>query len=371
MRSLAMKLLAMMPLTTWAFVLAASCFTVSPAHAETVHETLNRDAVSKVIGPLYGAFAAKTDALKTKVDALCTQHSEAALEEARDAFAETVKRWSWVEIFQFGPVNQENRYERLFFWPDRKGRGLRQVQRALMQKDETVTSRGTLAQKSVALQGLPALEYLIYGKGADVLAGTDEIGAFRCRFASAVAANIAAIAEEVERAWGKDEPFTKMFLAPGPNDPLYRSPKDATLELFKTFSGGIERVRDLKLGRPLGESPIRARPRLAAFWLSDLAFPNMAGNLKGVRALFIDGGFEALVAAQSPGVEKSVLFDLDRVTEGLEAEQEPIAEAVIEPEQREKLEAYRVGLKSARDTASELIAEGAGLSFGFNALDGD
>jgi hypothetical protein len=31
----------------------------------------------------------------------------------------------------------------------------------------------------------------------------------------------------------------------------------------------------------------------------------------------------------------------------------------------------RVSLKSARDTAGDLIARGAGLSFGFNAMDGD
>ena len=37
----------------------------------------------------------------------------------------------------------------------------------------------------------------------------------------------------------------------------------------------------------------------------------------------------------------------------------------------EKLEALRVGLHSARETASELIAQGAGLNFGFNAGDGD
>ncbi|WP_280139318.1 imelysin family protein, partial [Methyloceanibacter marginalis] len=114
-----------------------------------------------------------------------------------------------------------------------------------------------------------------------------------------------------------------------------------------------------------------ARPRLAAFWRSGLSFPNMAGNLKGVRELFVGSGFAAIVAGESPGVEDSILFDLDRVIRILEAENTPIAEAVQEPAQRNKLEALRVALKSARDTASSLIAQGAGLSFGFNAMDGD
>jgi uncharacterized protein len=359
---------AMKPLLLAAGLLCAATLA---AHAETDHGQLARDAVNKVVRPGYHDLAEKTGILKQKTDALCAAPSEAALKEVRGAFAETVARWSRAEIFRFGPVNHEHRYERLFFWPDPKGIGLRQVQRALIKKDESVTAPDTLREKSVALQGLPAFEYLLYGKEAEALARDGETSAFRCRFAAAIAANMAAISSEVEKDWAEGAPFTKDFLDPGPNDPLYRAPKDVTLELFKAFSGGIELVRDQKLGKPLGESAERARPRLAAFWRSDLTFPNMAGNLEAVRALFVDGGFAAVVSGESPGVEKSVLFDLDRVIRILDAEKEPIGDAVHEPAQRNKLEALRIALKSARDTASSLIAQGAGLSFGFNAMDGD
>jgi predicted lipoprotein len=36
-----------------------------------------------------------------------------------------------------------------------------------------------------------------------------------------------------------------------------------------------------------------------------------------------------------------------------------------------KLEALGVGLKNASATAGDIIARSAGLSFGFNAMDGD
>lgn len=350
---------------------ALLCAGVLDAQAEADHGKLARDAVAKVIRPGYEDFARVSEALTQKTEALCAQPSEAALRETREAFAATVLRWSRVEIFRFGPVNHEHRYERLFFWPDPKGIGLRQVQRALTDKDASVMSREALAEKSVALQGLPALEYLLYGNDAEALAKKSEASAFRCRFAGAIAANISQIAGEVGEAWAEGAPFTRDFLDPGPNDPLYRAPKDVTLELFKAFGGGIELVRDQKLGKPLGESAERARPRLAAFWRSGLAFLNMDGNLKAVHALFVDGGFADIVAAESPGVEKSVLFDLDHVIELLEAQTAPIADEVRDPATRDKLEALRVALKSARDTASAMIAQGADLSFGFNAMDGD
>lgn len=339
--------------------------------AEADHGALAEAALTKVIRPGYEAFAADAAALAASIAALCKEPSDKALAGARAAFVKAVDGWSAVEIFQFGPVNRYHRYERLFFWPDRKGLGYRQVQRAIVGKDESVTSTQTLEKKSVALQGLPALEILLYGEGADALAQSGDDAAFRCRYATAVADGIAQVSKELVDAWAPDAPFTKSFLEPEPDGALYRAPKDVTLELYKAFSGGIERVRDQKLGRALGESAERARPRLSAFWRSGQTFPNMAINLQAVRSLFADAGFAGIVADQSPGVEGSILFDLNHSIDGLSAETEPVAEAVTDPDQRGKLEALRVGLRSANTTASELIAEGAGLSFGFNAGDGD
>ncbi len=93
--------------------------------------------------------------------------------------------------------------------------------------------------------------------------------------------------------------------------------------------------------------------------------PAMAGSAKDVLKAYSDiaqAGYEdSLETAKT----------MERATGVLQDEREPIAAAVKDPEQRAKLEALRVALKSARETASELITAGAGLSFGFNAADGD
>jgi len=349
----------------------ASGFYAIVAHAEADHAAIARAALGGVIRPGYAALAETTAALSTKVQTLCAQPSAAALEEARDAFAGTVASWSKVEIFRFGPVIQDHRFERLFYWPDPKGLGLKQIRDALAKKDEAVTDPQTLGAKSVALQGLPALEDLLYGDGAETLAKGDGDASFRCRFAASIAANDARIAEDVEQDWADGAPFAKTFLDPGPSDPVYHAPKEVTLDLFKAFTTGIELVRDQKLAKPLGASTAQAKPKLAAFWRSGLAFANMAGNLDGVRALFAYGGFAQVVAGESPGVENSILFDLDRAIEILRGIDKPIAEAVKDEALRAKLEALRVALKGAAQTAGDMIARGAGLSFGFNAMDGD
>jgi predicted lipoprotein len=340
-------------------------------------------ALTDVIRPGYAAFAGAADALQGKMDVLCQDPSAPSLAQAKQAFAATVAAWSKVEILRFGPVTQDHRFERLFFWPDPKGIGLKQVQQALAEKDEDIELPDELAGKSVAIQGLPALEYLLYGDGAEVLAKERQIvgensppevdteGAFRCGFALAVATNIDRIAQAVVEDWREGSAYEKAFLGPVPEDPIYHSPKEVTLDLFKSFTAGIELVRDQKLGKPLGPSPVEAKPKLAAFWLSGLTFANAAGNLAGVRTLFAKGGFAQIVANESAGVEKSILFDLDHAIEVLGGIDLPMTEVATDDDMRAKIEALRVALKSAAQTAGDMIARGAGLAFGFNAMDGD
>ena len=366
--------------------LAATLFSVGlcPAHAETDHAAIAKASLTEVIRPGYAAFAAATGSLDDKVAALCKQPSAAALQDTKDAFAGAVDAWSKLEIFRFGPITQDRRYERLFFWPDPKGIGLRQVQDALAKRDEDLTLPHELAAKSVALQGLPALEYLLYGDGAEALTETDRVvdggeplpkiggaGAFRCGFASSIATNVDRIAKNVVEGWRQGSDYEKAFIGPAPENALYHTPKEVTLELFKSFASGIELVRDEKLGKPLGATSAEAKPKLAAFWRSDLAFANMIGNLGGVSLLFSKGGFAGVVDADTPGVSDSILFDLNHAIEVLRGMTKPFAEVASDKELRAKLEAVRVELKSAGQTAGDIIARSAGLTFGFNAMDGD
>jgi predicted lipoprotein len=343
----------------------------SAAQAEADHAAIAQASLTEVIRPGYAALAEQTGALRGKVETLCSQPSAVALSESKNAFAATVLAWSKVEILRLGPVTQDHRYERLFFWPDPKGLGLRQLQNIIAKQDETIAEPDELAGKSVALQGLPALEYLLYGDGAETLTMSGDGGAFRCGFALSVATNIDRIARNVVEGWREGAAYEKSFLGPAPDDPRYHAPKEVTLDLFKAFTSGIELVRDQKLGKPLGASSEQAKPKLAAFWRSGLSFENAAGNLEGVRALFAQGGFAQVVAQESPGVENSILFDLDHAIEVLRGIDTPMEQVAEDEDLRAKIEALRVSLKSAARTAGDMIARGAGLAFGFNAMDGD
>jgi uncharacterized protein len=341
------------------------------AQAEADHAAIAKASLEQYIRPGYAHLAESTAALNQSVAALCRTPSEAALKDTKEAFAATVDAWSLVEPIRFGPVAEQHRYERIFYWPDPKGLGARQVREALGKEDATVTEAASLSAKSVALQGLPALEYLLYGDDAGTLAKGGGEATFRCRFAETIAGNVAGMAKDIASGWQDGAPYAKAYLDPGPANAAYHTQKEVTLELFKTFTTGIEAVRDQKMAKALGPKPEQARPQLAPFWRSDLSFANMADNLQSVRELFAKGGFSQVVHDDSPGVEDSIVFDLNHAIEVLRGLDKPIAEAVHNEDLRAKLEALRVSLKSAATTAGDIISRSAGLTFGFNAMDGD
>jgi predicted lipoprotein len=347
------------------------CSTTVLAQAEADHAAIAKASLEQYIRPGYAHLAESTEALNQSVTALCRTPSEAALKDAKEAFAATVQAWSLVEPIRFGPVAEQHRYERIFYWPDPKGLGARQVREALDKEDATVTEAASLSAKSVALQGLPALEYLHYGDDAGTLAKGGGKATFRCRFAETIAGNVAGMAEDIASGWQDGAPYAKAYLEPGPADAAYQTQKEVTLELFKTFATGIEIVRDQKVANALGPKSEQARPQLAPFWRSDLSFSNMADNLQSVRDLFAKGGFAQVVHDDSPGVEDSIVFDLNHAIEVLRGLDKPITQAVHNEDLRAKLEALRVSLKSAATTAGDIISRSADLTFGFNAMDGD
>ncbi len=115
--------------------------------------------------------------------------------------------WARIEIVRVGPVLDDNRFERILFFPDRKSLGLKQVQRLLAEKDESATSAGTLKGKSVAVQGLGALDFVLNGTGADDLA--KEPNGFRCRYGAAIAAILAGLGQDLAAAWDAPDGVAK------------------------------------------------------------------------------------------------------------------------------------------------------------------
>jgi predicted lipoprotein len=345
--------------------------------AQIDHAQLARAALEKHIRPAYHRLAGAFAGLEQAASADCAAPSAKNLEVLRGRFADAVRAWGGIAHIGFGPVRDENRYERIWFWPDRKGIGRRQVANALRERPADYTKAETLSAKSVGVQGLGALEDVLYGdQAASLSVGTDETP-FTCGYATAIGANLKAMADKVDAAWGADGAFARLWLNPGADNPVYLKDQETTFALLKAYSEGLEHVRDVELARPLGVSESR-RVLPGPFADSKLTMVYIAARVAGLRSLYLQSGMAdefARLAKAKPDQDaenalKQVLFELD-LAEKRSGELAQIPDLLGASPKRQDAVALGYPLKNARALVEQTAGLLTNLPVGFNASDGD
>ncbi|MBW9063384.1 hypothetical protein JNB71_08645 [Rhizobium herbae] len=330
-------------------------------------------AVDDFIRPGYLDLMEGTQSLAEAAHVLCDKPSEETFGDVQMTFDEVVQQWSTIEIVRVGPVIEGNRFERFLFFPDRKSTGLKQVQRILATSDETATKAETLKGKSVAAQGLGALEYVLYGTGAEVL--SSQKNGFRCRYGAAIADNLKSIAAELHAEWEKPDGIQSAWKTPGPDNPLYRDGKEAATELLGILVHGVESIRDQRL-RPFyaaivkGE-PDKGHPKLAIYWRSGNTMPALSANFTAVQTLFNEADLGGLLPDGRRSMVRAINHVLQAIVDDADQIDLPIDEAIEDEEQRVRLNRI---LQNTNDVLQRLNLDfgGAiGLGAGFSFADGD
>ena len=336
-----------------------------PAHA--ANKTVELAASGFVI-PAYAAFHAGTTGMREDMQALCADPTPEKLAAVQSGFVALAGVWSQVEIVRFGPVTEENRLDRILFWPDRKSIGLKQVQAALAGKDATATDAAQLAGKSVAMQGLGALEFVLFGTGYEALKSPGD--PYRCAYGLAIAQNLDGMAKAIADAWQAPDGIAKIWTNPRPDNPLYRTDDEALTELFDVFVHGLEMLRDVRLNGFLGSSANDDKPKQAIFWRSGATIISLGGNLDGMKKLFDASQLGSLLPSESAWIADSIDFEFNTSDRMIGHTAAPIT-AVLAGEQRGGLPAFRLITSHLSELFGVNMAGALGLSAGFSSLDGD
>ena len=326
--------------------------------------------IDRVIVPGYASLATATGALVASMETLCEGPSETSLEAARTSFAKVAAAFSRMELLRFGPARVDNRFERLFFWPDRRGRGRRQVEALIARADEAILDVEALRRKSVAVQGLLALDFVVAGNGSQGLAqGT---AAHRCRQGRAIAAAIERTAGEIHRDWTDPNGFGSAMRGAGPDNPVYRSSGEVVQDLLGAVAEQLQIVHGLKLQRVLGGGPDTAKPKRAAFWRSGLALATVVANLDGVLDLLNRGEIGRLLPAPEAGLAEQAVSELRQVRDGLAGfSGADLSEVLADAEKHRALAGIATRIGAVASLLGEDLAHALGLAPGFNSLDGD
>jgi predicted lipoprotein len=356
-----LKSLALLPALTLALAM--------PASAAGAQQGVIKSAIENFIRPGFHHFAEETAALKDHVGALCETPSADALETSRSQFKAAVTAFSRIEFVRIGPLGVADRMERLLFWPDRKGIALKQVQQALAEKDTSAGAAETLQGKSVAMQGLGALEFLLFGTDAEQLAGAD--GAYRCSYASAITTLVGGLAKTMDAEWADPAGVSESLLAPKADAADYRTDQEVLEKLAATLVHGTETIRDQRLMPVLGAAGGKPKPKSALFWRSDMTVPALAANFAGLADFFTAAKFPEAIGTDNSWITNGTEFEFANAARAAKAVVDPIEKAVADERQLKALN-YMVIITGSLDTlVGQNLAAALGLSVGFSALDGD
>ena len=360
-RRLSIRLLAL------ACLLAAAPLHAQPLPAE-LYDRLNVDIVRDQIIPGYRRFEMQTGRLAEAATLYCRQPVYGNYVDLIARYHDAYDAWMGVQWLGFGPA--KDRSQRIQFWPDSRNRVSRQLSNLLADPRQDLLDLQVFADASVALQGFPALERLLF---ADDPLEADSYG---CALAVAITANLAGMAAELAAAWDP-APGTPEESARAAVEALgYPDPAALTSEFYQALYQHLEAIVTLKLARPLGETLEDARPRRGESWRSGRSIRNVHQNLLAVRGVIDNGdalGFADVVAdtAGRNDVAKALRDALAEAIAKAEDLDGPLEETLADPSLRPDLVRLITAANTARERVAIGVGEAMGLVIGFNSLDGD
>lgn len=352
---------------------ASLCLSICMSTTLNANETAARVEISNVIDkaiiPAFVQFDASTTGMQNTVSRLCATPSNSALRSSQEQFGSLVQSWGHVEFFRLGPLSAENRLERILFWPDRRGRGLKQVQNIIRTSDVTADTSDSLGQKSVAVQGMLALEFALFGTGAEETLTSET--SFRCNYALAITGNLNQLSSELLGNWRDENGIRALWLEPRHDNPLFRDNKEQLGALIKMIRDGLEIIVAQRLDPFLRENSASAKPKSALFWRSSNTVPSLQSNIEGLQTLVEASKFETVVGADEKRVIGGLAFEFENALRALRKSNLPTAQIIEDTEIYSHLTYVRIVTNSMLGIVQDRLPAIFGLSSGFSSLDGD
>jgi len=358
-------------------------FTDAPVGAGTANERLGRILSAlgdQVALPAYAALTTAMAGLEGDAAAFCDAPSADRLRTAQAGWRSAMAAWISASIPQFGPIRDDNRNLRTEFWPDANNNVPRSVEQLLAGADPITADQ--LATRSVAAQGLPALEQLLFDPDADPLAPFLDAtsGRRRCDAVRAMATNLRGVAADVETAWRPSRGgYADALARSGANGGAYPSRATAIEDVVNSLITVVERTKNDRLGKPLGldgGSPALAR---AESQRSRTSLSNVANALQGLRRFYLGGdgteqgfGFDDFLRLGGEGsLDGEIQRLLDDSISHARALPPSLSDVVADPARRAEASQLFSEVTQLTQLIKNDLSEATGVVPGFNENDGD
>ena len=343
----------------------------SVAQVDDELDVIFNSSIEKVYLPAYRSFydtaLSFSNASTTAGADACRYQNDASLNMLKQQYKDLVAKFSFMELYRIGPLLENNRQNRLFYWPDKRRVGERQLRTLLSADDAANLTAQDLEKKSVALQGLPALERLLFGGRAQAQLGQSSWEP-DCRVVQAIAGNILSMAGQIRESWQPGHSFIQSLLNPAADSEYFRNKAEVLRSLVTQIVIGIEVVLERKL-KPMLEADARAY-RQAPLWRSGQTINMISQNLNGLRALVLDTGLAARAE-----LANELTFEFRTAGQLLQqlAELESLVDeaGMLTTRARSLLTSLVAVVGGVQYTLNDRFTAALGVKAGFNSEDGD
>ncbi len=324
-------------------------FSPMTGHSAPAMQEMSLKVTTDFVLPAYEKFAKEASSQAKVASQTCNK------EDLKKAYQKTADAWAAVQHINFGPITLLLRRDRLYHWPERRNAVAKGLNKLLSTKNDSLLETDKFTNTSVAVQGLPALERILY---TDMF--EDE---YSCRIAKAIALNIAEIANGAITDWNK----TLVNIQEGKAHPFYFENMDeVAIRLFTEMLTGFQMISDQKLALPMGSSLKKANGKRAEAWRSNRSTRYIQQNSLALMAMA-----KPFMTFLPDDVTKEVqvrFFNFSTAANNLPLS---IKDAVKNEGERAKLSKFSEEIKVTRNLLVETFTKHLGLTVGFNSLDGD
>lgn len=330
-------------------LLAFSCATA--AQAETP-----RAAWHAQIGHGYSKLAQATSELESAAGNYCEAPSPAELQTLKEHWLAAFSAWQAVRFVSFGPIEENTRAWKFQFWPDPKNLTASKVDYWL-NGDKSI-SADAIGKDSVAIQGFPAIEYLLYDER--ITSSDKALPAERsCALLTSISSNLDTNADTLNADWAALEE-------------RYLSVDDYNNGTLQSTMQALELMADWRLAGPIGKRGNgKPNPYVADAWRSGQSLITLQASLQGISDYFVPG--LNLLLAESEQLELAEQFSqqLNKTLAHFEQLPADIAPLMETEEGQKSLNALLDDVNATKSMLTGPISGALNIVRGFNSSDGD
>jgi predicted lipoprotein len=352
-------------------LLLAALTACTPKPKTSTFETALTNTAHNLIMPWHEDFARRSAELHKSLEQFCQNPADVgALEISRTNWREAMLAWQTLQLVNFGPVTEGNQAWRIQFWPDTHNRVGQKIDALLAA--QTPIDVTTLADSNVLVQGLSALEYVLFDPSRS---SAEQFADPRtCLFLTSAAANTRAVAGQLLQDWSPEgSNYLNTFLSPGPTNLAFPEQKDVLAALVSALVMSIETLKNKELGEPFGGRPGAGRinPYHLELWRSGLSLTAMQVELAASEQVFLTGVQPLLADKGHKELARKIEAAFADSRQKVSPLPSPLFTHLREPETLPQLQAAWDSLNQLLPLLKRELPATLQLQLGFNASDGD